>query len=295
VSEAAQGEEQGDLSGAVEGTGGTMAALASRDEQLAQLLTGLNRTVRALGRRRLEVGRSLEELDPLLAEARPVLADLNEIFPSARAFAAELRPSIRRAPEALNLALPLLDQADALLRPRELPALLRQADPAFRALARQEPYLARVLELTRPVIGCLQRSAYPVLLAELEDPPHSTGEPVYRELLHGLPAVTSVAQNFDGNGPMVRYHAGFGERTLSTSLPGSGEPVVGLSSEVPLGSRPRYTGNVPPFRPRTSCLSQDLPNLRADTGPAPSAAFADRRALRRRLVRLADMAERGRR
>ncbi len=102
----------------------TMAALASRDEQLADLLTGLNRTARALGNRRAEVGRSLEELDPLLAETRPALAELNRLFPSARAFAAELRPGIRRAPETLRLAA-------AVPRPgRGHPAAERAAGPA---------------------------------------------------------------------------------------------------------------------------------------------------------------------
>jgi hypothetical protein len=267
-----------------------MAALASRDEQLADLLTGLNRTTRALGRRRLEVGRSLEELNPLLSEARPVLADLNRLFPQARSFALELRPSIQRAPAALRLALPLLDQADALLRPRELPALLGQAEVAIPALARQEPYLAEVLRLVTPVMNCLHRSAYPVLTAKIQDPPHTTGDPVYRELLHGLPGVTGVAQNFDGNGPMVRYHAGFGDRTLSTSLPGSG-PIVGLTSETPLGSRPRYTRTPPPFKPGTSCQTQDPVNLSADTGPAPSAKAANKSALRRRLVKLGSLLE----
>jgi hypothetical protein len=283
IAEASQGEQQGDLSGAVGSTSRTMAALASRDEQLATLLTGLNRTARALGARRVEVGQSLEELNPLLAEARPALADLNRLFPTARAFAAELRPSIRRAPETLRLALPFLDQAEGILRPSELPALLSQADPAIRALARQEPPLARLLRRVTPVMDCLHQSAYPTLAAKLQDPPLTTGDPVYRELLHALPGDASVAQNFDGNGPQVRYHAGFGDRTVAFSVPGLGTPAVGLTSEPLLGSRPRFTNKIPPFRPRTKCATQQAPNLNAETGPAPATASADRPALLREL------------
>ena len=36
-----------------------------------------------------------------------------------------------------------------------------------------------------------------------------------------------------------------------------------------LGSRPRWTGVRPPFRPDVPCVSQRAPDLRAATGPAP--------------------------
>ena len=291
--EAAQGEKYGDLSAGIEAAGVTSAALASRDAQLAELLTGFNRTVRALGSRGQELGQSLEELDGLLAEARPALADLNEFFPRARIFAAELRPSIRAAPETLRLALPFLDQALGLLSPPELPALLVQADPAIRSLAKLEPPLAQTLQLVSPVIDCLQRNAYPVLTATLEDPPHSTGEPVYRDLIHSDPGLAGTAQNFDGNGASVRFHAGIGERTVTTSLPGLSEPIYALTTEPIVGSRPRFTNQLPPFRPDVPCVSQEPPNLKAETGPAPTttATSVDRAQLQKGLLGLARVLE----
>ena len=269
VAEASQGEKPGDVSAGIEAAGTTMAALASRDAQLADLLTGLNRTVRGLGSQSEELGQSLEELDDLLAEAYPALADLNDFFPRVRVFASELRPSIRAAPETLRLALPMLDQALALLSPSELPALLAQADPAVRSLARLEGPLARTLALATPVIECLRVNAVPTLKTPIEDPPHSTGEPVYRDLLHALPGQAGLAQNFDGNGASVRFHAGVGDRTLTTSAPSASETVYGLLEEPILGSRPKITGQVPPFRPDVPCITQDPPNLKAETGPAP--------------------------
>jgi hypothetical protein len=53
------------------------------------------------------------------------------------------------------------------------------------------------------------------------------------------------------------------------SAPSVGEPIVGLTSEPIQGSRPRYTAKRPPLRPDVPCLSQELPNLTAETGPAP--------------------------
>ena len=53
------------------------------------------------------------------------------------------------------------------------------------------------------------------------DPPLTTGEPVYRELLDVTVGLASASQNFTGNGPAVRYHAGFGDQLVTTGkVPG---------------------------------------------------------------------------
>ena len=295
VAEAARGERPGDATGAVRATGRVAAAVSANDERLADLITGLNRTVRALGSRREQLARSVTELDGLLAETHPALAELNALFPSARAFAREVRPGVRQLPSTLRLALPFLDQAQGLLGPRELPALLRQLEPAVRDLARLEPPLAKVLELVTPVTECLRRNAVPALKTPLEDPPHSTGEPVYRDLLHALPGLASATQNFDGNGMAVRYHAGFGEQTVSTQLPGTGEPFLGTTSQPLIGSRPRFTNDPPPFRPDVKCVTQAPANLRAQTGPAPQQSSVPKSALRRGLRDLQELIEERRR
>ena len=50
---------------------------------------------------------------------------------------------------------------------------------------------------------------------------------------------------------------------------GVGEAVVGTTSEPLLGSRPRYTASIPPYRPDVPCRTQDPPDLNsAETGPA---------------------------
>ena len=49
-----------------------------------------------------------------------------------------------------------------------------------------------------------------------------------------------------------------------------GEGLVALSSEPLLGSRPKPPAKQPPFRPDVPCKGQELPNLKAETGPAPA-------------------------
>jgi len=177
---------------------------------------------------------------------------------------------VRAAAPTLELAIPMLAQARSLVAPAELPALLDQLDPAVRSLARLEPDLTELLGDVTPVTECLRLNAVPTLTQVIDDPPNSTGEPLYRELLYAVVGLASASQNFDGNGPAVRYHAGGGDTTVSTGqVPSIGESLVGLTDEPILGSRPLWTGVRPPFRPDVPCVSQDPPDLSAETGPAP--------------------------
>jgi hypothetical protein len=98
----------------------------------------------------------------------------------------------------------------------------------------------------------------------------STPYPIYSELLHGWVGLASAVQNFDGNGHAVRYHAGFGDQTFTTGkVAGLAEPLVGLTENPLLGSRPKKTTDaLPPFRTDVPCESQRRVDLHADTGPA---------------------------
>jgi hypothetical protein len=164
----------------------------------------------------------------------------------------------------------VLSQAGALIAPSELPALLDELEPALPSLRALEPRLGTVLAKLEPVTECVRTHALPVLRTPVIDPPHTTGVAPYRELFDGWVGLASASQNFTGDGPAVRYHAGFGTQVVTTGrAPSAGEPLVGLTSEPILGSRPRYTGRQPPFRPDVPCMTQPLPDLTAETGPAP--------------------------
>jgi phospholipid/cholesterol/gamma-HCH transport system substrate-binding protein len=270
VAEASRGQEAGDLARYIDAGGATAEAVA-RTHQLGALVSGLNGTLRALATHREALARSIPELDALLREAGPSLLALNNAFPAARALVRAARPGVRQLPATLRLANPLLDQVLLLTRPVELPALLDQLEPAVVSLARLEPKLVRLFSLVTPVTECLRLNAVPTLKKKVDDDALSTNEPVYRELLYALVGLASASQNFDGNGPAVRYHAGFGDQIVTTGhAPSAGEPLVGLTSEPILGSRPLYTAKPPPFKPHVPCVSQKPPNLAARTGPAPS-------------------------
>jgi hypothetical protein len=115
----------------------------------------------------------------------------------------------------------------------------------------------------------VRTNVLPTLKKSVDDGDLTTGRPVYRELLASLPGLASGSQNFDGNGSALRYHAGFGDETVSLGK-NNPEPAVGLTSQPILGSRPQYTGVRPPFHPDVPCGQNEPPNLKATTGPAPA-------------------------
>ena len=270
TAQALHGRRPGDLGGFIRSGERTARALASRRRELPRLVTALDTTLTTLAGRREAVGESLVLLDRVVGNAPSTFAALNRLFPTLRAAAIEARPGLRAAPETLALANPLLAEAQALVSDDELPALLRELDPTVEVLYALEPRLTRLLGKLRPITECVRKNAIPTLNASVVDPPLTTGLPIYRELLDGAVGLSSGSQNFTGDGPAVRYHAGFGETMITTGqLPGLNEPLVGLTSEPLLGSRPRYTGVRPPFRPDVPCESQDPPDLAAETGPAP--------------------------
>jgi virulence factor Mce-like protein len=269
--QAMQGEQPGDLGGFVSSAERVTRALASRRQQLPELVTALDSTLTTLAVRRQALGDTVTGLDRLMGDAPPAFDAMNALFPTARAFVREARPGIRAAPATLRLGLPVLDQAALLIGPSELPRLISELDPALHQIRVLEPQLGTLLGGLHPITECLRTNALPTLKKHVDDPPLTTGQPIYRELLDVAVGLTSASQNFTGDGPAVRYHAGFGDQVVTTGkAPSLGEPLVGLTSEPLIGSRPLYRGSTPPpFRPDVPCGANKPPDLAAQTGPAP--------------------------
>jgi phospholipid/cholesterol/gamma-HCH transport system substrate-binding protein len=263
LAQSARGTQPGDLRATIADTERVVRALHDKRDQLAGLITGFNVTAGALASRSSRLGASLRGLDATLGEANPALADISAALPELQRFSGQVRPLLRRAPRTLDLAAPLLVQLDALLQARELPALLRTARPAIATLRAVEGPLTGLLAKVTPVTECVRGHATPVLKSKVDDGAHSTGLPVYKELLDANVGLASASQNFDGDGPAVRYNGGYGDQLFSTGKLPSGARLLGTSAQPLLGSRPRTPAHQPPFRPDVPCTSQDLPNLEA--------------------------------
>ena len=300
VAEASRGTQEHDLSRFIAAQAQVSGALASRRTQLADLVVQFNHTLGALAARQGDVAASVAGLAGTLRAAGPALAEVNRALPSLRAFIPEVRPGLRAAPRTLDLALPLLDQANRLLAPSELPTLIASLRPAVRSLTAIEPDLRTLLGLVKPVTDCVHDNAVPALTTPLDDGGLSTGQPAWQELLHNVVGLASGSQDFDGNGPAVRYYGGYGDQLVSTgALPGTGQ-LYGLSSTPVLGSRPAWPGpgNQPPFRPDVACATQRAPDLNPATRSAPAPRTARARTVDPKLLstvaRVLRAADRGR-
>src|SRR3954447_24932859 len=139
TAESFRGLRDHDLSEFIRDGGKTAEAIASDRAALANLVTGLNRSTRALAQRRAKVDAALVQLAGTVAQARPAFEAINAAIPSSRALVQDARPALRIAPPTLRSANVLLDQVSALIRPAELPRLLDQLAPALPSLAQPAP------------------------------------------------------------------------------------------------------------------------------------------------------------
>ena len=259
AADASLGQERRDLSQVVAASGRTAAALASRRTELADLVLRFDTTATALAARREELADGLRGLDALQAEAPARLRAVDAAIGPVRRFARTVRAPLREAPPVLDAALPFLREAEALVAPSRLPALVRYLRPTVRTLAQLEPRLDELFPLVATVAGCVRTNALPVLNSRLDDGKLSSGQRVWEEYLHAANGLVSSSQNFDGNGFNTRFSFGLSQTVVAT---GAGEQQrFALGSYQ--GSRPRKPPTRPPFDPRAPCEDQALPDLRA--------------------------------
>lgn len=291
ISEAAQGSEPHDASDVVGSASRLAAALGRNEGALADLVTGFNRTTTALAAEAVALGASVREFDGVVREAPEALTAFDASFPSLRRFSLAARPGLAASGPVFDQTADTLVQLRALLRPSQLPRLVRRLKPTLRGLPTLEDRLTILFPLLKPVTDCLRDRALPVLTTQLDDGSLSTGQPVWKDGAHGTVGFASLGQDFDANGFAIRYLAGGGDQGVSLGPVPDAGALLGASQLPILGSRPRWLGNgvAPPLRPDQRCVDQAPPDLRATAGPPPaSRSLAGKRPelSRKRVLRI---------
>jgi len=269
VNDALLGSELHDLSKLVAGQQKFTHALASREQQLKDLITNFNVTMGALASEEGNLQLTLRELPEVLEAARPALDNLNRAFPSTRAWALEMIPGVRETGPTIRAGFPWLRQARALVSPSELQGLARDLRPAVRDFAR---FVDGQVDLL-PVFDDFNRCQYRVVLPSgetaLEDGALSTGLQNYQEFFQALQGFVGAGQNFTGNGVYTRFQPGGGAYPVQTGSVGPVGPRIGNATAPPLGTRPAR-GPKPPYRRQAKCRLQPVPDLNAARiGPGP--------------------------
>jgi phospholipid/cholesterol/gamma-HCH transport system substrate-binding protein len=267
VSDATTGTEPHDLSRAIESSSKVTSALAQNPPALGGVVRDFAKVSAALASRQRQLADTVSGFDRVLADSPPTLDAIHAATPNATTLVAALRPFLRRAPSVVDPSIPLAGQVQKLLAPSQLPALLAEGAPAVRSLAAAAPNAIVTFARLRAPVSCLLNDAVPTLNSKIDDGGLSSGQPIYRELLYDLTGLASATRNFDGNGFATRYYSGFGDELVTTPFGSPEGRLYGLASQPIIGSRPRKPAEAPPLRPDVPCTQDARPDLHAETGP----------------------------
>lgn len=271
VTNAFLGTEAQDLSRLVASAGRTFGAFASSQRHLQGLIDNFNTFTGALADQSTNLSTTIHLLAPTLKVAHTSLVDLNRTLPPLRTYAIELRPAVAELPELISASKPWLAQMRPLLSGKEglgVAKLLAKATPGLAGAAREGKRNAL------PQINRLSLCGSQVLIPtgnQVINDRFSTGGPNYREFLYLLTNFAGAAQNFDGNGPLIRAQVGNGPKLVAEPNP-EGNPET-LSDQIvyshtavePLGTQPQK-GKMPPLKPDVRCDTNPVPDINAGLG-----------------------------
>ncbi len=270
VNQALLGTQPHDLSESVQGNEQIFRALASRQSQLASLVTTFDKTMAGFAARQQDLSATIAALPPLLRTTNRALTSLDASFGPTKAFAKEILPGIEQLDPTIGQALPWLAQATALLGPSELGGLVSDLTPAVQATARTLNSSTALLTTSDTLGRCLVHNLIPTGNTVIQDPPLTTGVPVYQELLESAVGIAGAGQGFDGNGRYLRSSPAGGSDQVQTGLLASQGPLFGNAVIPPLGTRPAWPGHAPPVKSTTPCYQNAAPDLnRVTTGVGP--------------------------
>ncbi len=266
VNEALLGTEAHDLSRGIAGLQKVSAALVNNEGALKDLVSNFNTTMAAFASEQSNLRRSIALLPQVLDQLKPTLDNLNASFPPTRAFAREVLPGVRETPATIDAAFPWVRETTKLMSPAELQGLVKDLRPAVASLSSVTDDALVLLPQVDLVSRCMTGIILPTGDVPIDDPPLSTGIENYKEFFQTLTGLSSEAQNFDGNGPMVRFQTGGGRNTFSTGPTTLGGPqLFGNPATTPLGTRPARPAKKPPYNRKKACYTNDRPNLKAKT------------------------------
>jgi phospholipid/cholesterol/gamma-HCH transport system substrate-binding protein len=276
VDQAITGTEAHDLSELVASIGKVTAALNVHEQDLSELIPNYNTFFSTLASQATSLKSLVAELPGSLLSVERGLAGLDASFPPTRAFLHDILPGVRNTDKTVKAALPWIEQTQASLAPEELGGVAKGLEASVPSLARLTSEQTPVYRETEAFNKCLTKVIYPAGNTKLQDGTSTSGVEDYKEFWYSLVGLDSIGQSFDGNGPMVKFLVGNSVNTLRsqpTSILGTdfkGEPLLGHSLLTPLGTRPAYPAEEPPYEPLVPCYTQALPNFNGPLSQGPA-------------------------
>ncbi|MDX6665175.1 MAG: phospholipid/cholesterol/gamma-HCH transport system substrate-binding protein [Solirubrobacteraceae bacterium] len=281
VQEALLGTQDHDLSGVVAGVGRVSKALSANEVALKDFVTNFNRTVAIFAAEAVNLRATIHVLPAVLTTANSALDSLNAAFPPTRAFAREILPGVRETPATIAASFPWIAQARPLLSQAELGGLVNDLRPATKDLARVTDATVQLLPQADLAAKCFSDVILPTGDIKIQDSNGlTTNKENYKEFWYAMVGLAGEGQNFDANGPYVRFQTGGGDQTISTGAVGGSVGNHPPGSEVlyanpgaqPIGTRPAYPKLRPPYVSSVPCYKSKIPDLNGAATGAPDGA-----------------------
>lgn len=270
VNQALLGQRPRDLSNSVIGNSRIFRALASQATALQSLIVTFNATMATLASRQQDLSATIALLPPLLRDSNSAFSALDTSFAPTTAFAQAILPGVNETAATISAALPWMAQAHSLVLPAELGGLLANLTPAVQDTATTIPQTTNLVGGLDLLNRCFLHNVIPTGNAVIQDPPLTSGLPVYQELFQSAVGLAGAGQGFDGNGRYLRFQTAGGSVLVNSSpLPNQGV-MYGNALLTPLGTRPAWPGGKPPYNGAAPCYTNTPPNLdAARTGAGP--------------------------
>lgn len=261
------GTKPGDVERLLASGSDITVTLERSSSQLADLITGLDRTSSALASSDGALAQSVAGVDQTLRAAPPALSAVDRALPPLTHLATALDPSLKVAPPLLDGLTKAVGELAAVVAPAERGRLLNTLKTTFVEFPSTLRELGTAFPVTKAVTDCLRTHVTPVLTSQVPDGSLSSGKPVWQDFVHFIVGLSSAIQNFDGNGYWIRSILGTGTNSASVGqlLNSSTTSIPGIE-----GSSPHWVGDLTPsdFRPDARCSSQPLVSLSNTSGSA---------------------------
>lgn len=276
INQAITGTDPHDLSKLITSIGKVTAALNVHEQQLGELIGNFNTFFAALAAQSEPLRATVAELPSSLQNIDRGLAALDASFPPTKTFAHDILPGVRNTNATVTAALPWIEQVKASLAPTELGGVAKGLAEAVPSLAKLQSEQVPLYHEGELLSKCQTNLIFPAGNTKLQDGAATSGVEDYKEFWYSLVGLAGLGQSFDGNGTTAKFLVGNSGQTLRsrpTSILGTklkGNQLLTRSPLAPLGTRPAYPAEEPPYKPLVPCYKQKLPDFNGPLSQGPA-------------------------
>jgi len=276
VQQALGGTEPHDVSGLIAAINRVTSALNVHEQSLSEWLPNFDAFFAAIAAQAPSLTATIARLPGALHSMGRAFASLNASFGPTREFSKAILPGVRLQGPTTEAALPWIEQVQASLAPSELGGVAKGLDEATPTLAKFFGEQPAFYKQTDAFSQCQSKVFFPAITTKLQDGSSTSGVEAYKEFFYSLTGLAGIGQSFNGNGTYARFLIGNSGQTIKsgpTSILGTklqGLPLLAHAPLTPLGTRPAYPSQEPPYRPLVPCDTQAPPELNGPLSQGPA-------------------------